>query len=174
MQSISSTGPGSTQSRFTTLSHSSQLSIMPQLHSQAFACLRRQFQPTCRPFTASTPLARSISYKANPRTTRSTDPKAADKIPPSKRPLAREPLPPPTITAESLAAAPYIVRRTGFAQLPVYRKWMSGGTRQVVLVKKVNGSRAKLVDELKEALKVPTDKIRVSPTTGHIELTVSS
>lgn len=69
---------------------------------------------------------------------------------------------------------PYIVRRTAFAQLPVYRKWMAGGTKEVVLIKKVNGNRQTLAQELTEKLDIPQDNIRLNPTTGHLELKVCS
>ena len=145
---------------------------MPQLLPRAFACARNHGLAYR---ALNTPIInRSISYKPNPDPVAPTvsHKNASEKIPQSKRPLERGPLPLPTITPEALAEAPYIVRRTAFAQLPVYRKWMSGGTRQVVMVKKISGQKAQLVDELKEKLEVPTDKIRVSPTTGHVELQV--
>lgn len=120
------------------------------------------------PFFAAQQVAR-LSYRPNPQQPR---PKGAQKIPPTKRPLYREPTPPPTLTPEALESMPYIVRRTAFAQLPVYRKWMSGGTRQVITVKRVSGDRAGLAAELSAKLGVPPTNIRVNPTTGNIELQV--
>jgi len=77
----------------------------------------------------------------------------------------------PTKTEEQLAAAfPYIVRRTPYSQLPVYQKWMSGGNRVIVLIKKVDGDRTRLVEDLATALQVKRSDIRLNPTTQHIEI----
>ncbi|KAF4126183.1 large subunit ribosomal protein L49 [Geosmithia morbida] len=109
----------------------------------------------------------AISYKPNPLQPR---PRSSPKIPQSQRPLYREPTPPPKLAPDALESMPYIVRRTPFAQLPVYRKWMSGGTRQVITIKKVSGDKAGLVGELTEKLGVPAGNIRINPTTGNLEL----
>lgn len=50
--------------------------------------------------------------------------------------------------------------------------WKSGGTREIILVKKVNGSKQQLVKELKEKIGIAQDKIKINPTTGHIEINV--
>lgn len=119
-------------------------------------------------------LLRQISYKPNPNTPRTPPATLANKIPPAARPLFRAPVPPPTITQTELQSRLYAVRRTPFAQLPVYRNWKSGGTRQIILIKKVSGDKNALVQELLEKV-VGGDKerIRINPTTGHVELTVS-
>ena len=67
---------------------------------------------------------------------------------------------------------PYIVRRTAFAQLPVYRKWMAGGTKQVVTIKKISGDTRALGRELTEKFDIPEDNLRLNPVTGHLELKV--
>lgn len=64
------------------------------------------------------------------------------------------------------------MRRTSFAQLPVYKKWRAGDTKQEIQIKKVTGDKGLLVEELKEKLGVPADKIKINPTTGMIVLTV--
>ncbi|GJN71485.1 hypothetical protein PLIIFM63780_006182 [Purpureocillium lilacinum] len=47
---------------------------------------------------------------------------------------------------------------------------MSGGTRQVALIKKVDGDRRKLLDDIVGALQIPKEEIRINPTTQHIEM----
>ncbi|KAL7960681.1 hypothetical protein V8C34DRAFT_276247 [Trichoderma compactum] len=92
------------------------------------------------------------------------------KIPPHLRQLSRAPVPPPTKTPEELVSLGYIVRRTPSVQLPIYRRWQSGGTRQVVLIKKVDGDRVRLVEDLVGGLGVAREDVRINPTTQHIEL----
>lgn len=50
---------------------------------------------------------------------------------------------------------------------------MSGGTKQVVTIKKIHGDKRKLLNELSEALSLDSGSIRINPTTQHIELKVS-
>lgn len=130
----------------------------------------------CRPlFSASQiilrPSVAPLSIKATPRTT-PYNPNANLKIPPAERPLSREPTPPPTKTPEELEALAYVVRRTPSVQLPVYRRWMSGGNRQVVLIKKVDGDRRKMLSELTADLGVGKDDVRINPITQHVEIKV--
>jgi large subunit ribosomal protein L49 len=49
---------------------------------------------------------------------------------------------------------------------------MSGGNRQVVLIKKVDGDRKKLLEDLVESLGVSKEDVRINPTTQHVELKV--
>ncbi|TQW08140.1 ribosomal protein L49/IMG2 [Cordyceps javanica] len=87
------------------------------------------------------------------------------------RSFARPPTPPPAKTAEELQhARGYLVQRTSSVQLPVYRALKSGGTREIILIKKVHGDRRRLVEDIKAGLAVAADKIRINPTTQHIEL----
>ncbi len=90
------------------------------------------------------------------------------------RSFARAPTPPPTKTAEEQRAGGYLVQRTSSIQLPVYRKLKSGSTREVILIKKVHGDRRKLVEDIKASFAVAGDKIRINPTTQHVELQVRS
>lgn len=113
---------------------------------------------------------RRISYAPNPQG-RPSNPNLKNKIPPSKRPLARPPVGPPTISEEALKECKWVMRRTSFAQLPVYKKWRAGDTKQEIQIKKVTGDKGLLVEELKEKLGVPADKIKINPTTGMIVLT---
>ncbi|UNI17487.1 mitochondrial large ribosomal subunit L49 [Purpureocillium takamizusanense] len=83
---------------------------------------------------------------------------------------SQPPVPPPSKSPAELATLPYIVRRTPSAQLPLYKRTMSGGTRHVVLIKKVDGNRRKLLDDMVAALQIPKGEIRINPTTQHIEL----
>ena len=151
---------------------------MPQLLSRALSCAARTQstlpQQLVRIRTTYQPIsqAASISYKADPRAVQRAAKSAASTISKSARPLSREPLPPPTMTPEALQSMPYIIRRTAFAQLPVYRKWMAGGTKEIILIKKINGDRSILAQELKEKLEIPQDNIRHNPTTGNLEIKV--
>lgn len=115
---------------------------------------------------------RSISYKADPSAARHArpNPNKATKILPSTRPLAREPVPPPTITAEQLKDRAYAVRRTPFGQLPLYRDWKSGDTQILVRVKKVNGDKKVLAKELVDKVGIAQDRVSINPTTGHIHV----
>lgn len=92
----------------------------------------------------------------------------------SYTPISRAPTPPPTKSSEEFASSPYFIRRTSSVQLPVYRRFMSGGNRQVVVIKKVDGDRKKLLDDLVESIGVGKDDIRINPTTQHVELKVRS
>ncbi|TQS33441.1 hypothetical protein Golomagni_06213, partial [Golovinomyces magnicellulatus] len=77
---------------------------------------------------------------------------------------------PPTKTEQELLALGYIVRRTPSVELPIYKKRMSGGTKQVITIKKIHGDKRKLLSELSEALSLDSGSIRINPTTQHIEL----
>lgn len=88
----------------------------------------------------------------------------------SYAPISRVPTPPPTKTTDELASGPYIVRRTPSAQLPVYKQLKSGGNRVVVLIKKVDGDRRKLLEDMVESLGVSQGEIRINPTTQNLEL----
>ena len=90
----------------------------------------------------------------------------------SSRTHSQPPVPPPSKSPVELATLPYVVRRTPSAQLPIYRRTMSGGTRQVALIKKVDGDRRKLLDDIVGALQIPKEEIRINPTTQHIEMKV--
>ncbi|PNY28882.1 Uncharacterized protein TCAP_01199 [Tolypocladium capitatum] len=83
---------------------------------------------------------------------------------------SQPPIPPPSKSPEELASLSYIVRRTPSTQLPIYRRWMSGGNRQVVLIKKIDGDRRKMLEDIVESLGIGREDIRINPTTQHIEL----
>ncbi|RMJ11250.1 hypothetical protein BHE90_004025 [Fusarium euwallaceae] len=109
-------------------------------------------------------------YRTNPLD-KPVNPTRKNKIPYKDRPIQRSFAPLPTKTEKQLAAAfPYIVRRTPYSQLPVYQKWMSGGNRVLVLIKKVDGDRTRLMEDLTTALEVKRSNIRLNPTTQHIEI----
>ncbi|UKZ67201.1 mitochondrial 54S ribosomal protein mL49 [Trichoderma atroviride] len=118
---------------------------------------------------SSTNQAASISTKPSPVSARQ-NPNQKLKIAPHLRQLSRAPVPPPTKTPEELVSLGYIVRRTPSVQLPVYRRWMSGGTRQVVLIKKIDGDRRRLLEDLVGSLGIAREEVRINPTTQHIEL----
>ncbi|KOS17809.1 54S ribosomal protein img2 [Escovopsis weberi] len=118
--------------------------ILPQsLRLGAAALLPRPFLPTIQSAILSTsPISRSQTK-------------------------ATKPLP----TEEQLGSElSYVVKRTVSQGLPVYRKWKAGHTREIILVKKVEGNRSRLVEDLIGGLGVAGDRIRVNPTTQHVEL----
>ncbi|KAL7918769.1 mitochondrial large subunit ribosomal domain-containing protein [Trichoderma austrokoningii] len=122
------------------------------------------------PFLSSSQAA-SISTKPSPASARQkTNPNQKLKIAPHLRQLSRASVPPPTKTPEELVALGYIVRRTPSVQLPVYRRWQSGGTRQVVLIKKIDGDRRRLLEDIVGSLGIAREEVRINPTTQHIEL----
>ncbi|KAL7951433.1 mitochondrial large subunit ribosomal protein domain-containing protein [Trichoderma barbatum] len=108
----------------------------------------------------------SISTKPSSR----QNPNQKLKVPQHLRQLSRAPAPPPTKTPEELVSLGYIVRRTPSVQLPIYRRWQSGGTRQVILIKKVDGDRVRLLEDLVGGLGIAREDVRINPTTQHIEL----
>lgn len=148
------------------------LHYLPRALPSARQSLRPIQNLSCLRLTPIAQQTASISYRPNPLAPKDKPQTASSKIPPASRPLSRDAVPPPTLTTEALNSMPYVVRRTAFAQLPVYRKWMSGGTRQIILIKKVNGDKSVLVNELTEKFGVKEDNIRINPTTGHVELKV--
>ncbi|RFU77744.1 mitochondrial large ribosomal subunit l49 [Trichoderma arundinaceum] len=129
--------------------------------------VRTQINPFAsrNPFP-STNQAASISTKPSSR----QNPNQKLKIPPQLRQLSRAPVPPPTKSPEELVSLGYLVRRTPSVQLPVYRRWLSGGTRQVVLIKKVDGDRRRLLEDIIGGLGIAREDVRINPTTQHIEL----
>jgi large subunit ribosomal protein L49 len=64
----------------------------------------------------------------------------------------------------------YIIKRTPSLQVPVYRKWMSGGNRCIVMIKKVKGDYSKLVKDISDDLDIKAEDIRINPVTQHIEI----
>ncbi|KZZ92507.1 Ribosomal protein L49/IMG2 [Moelleriella libera RCEF 2490] len=123
---------------------------------------------TCRRIT--TPASKAPSAPPNPPPPSPRHPAAAQA---RRRPttFVRASTPPPTrTTSEQLAQSPYIVRRTPSLQLPVYKRVMSGGNRVVVLVKKVDGDRKRLLEDLAQSLSIGKESIRINPTTQHLEL----
>ena len=50
---------------------------------------------------------------------------------------------------------------------------MSGGNRQVILIKKIDGDRRKMLEDMVASLEIGREDIRINPTTQHIELKVS-
>jgi hypothetical protein len=82
----------------------------------------------------------------------------------------------PTRTVEELLADPsihYLVRRTPSAQLPIYNRWKAKAPVSTVLIKKIEGDKVQLVDDIVEALGMDRANARVNPYTGHVELRVS-
>ncbi|KAL7797289.1 hypothetical protein V8C37DRAFT_370622 [Trichoderma ceciliae] len=120
------------------------------------------------PFLSTKQVA-SISTKPSSVASRQ-NPNQKLKIAPHLRELSRTPTPPPTKSPEELVSLGYMVRRTPSVQLPLYRRWLSGGNRQVVLIKKVDGDRRRLLEDLVGGLSIAREDVRINPTTQHIEL----
>ncbi|KPM44252.1 hypothetical protein AK830_g2300 [Neonectria ditissima] len=119
---------------------------------------------------APTTFKAHVGYKPNPAD-KAVNPTVKNKIHEKKRPIKRPFVPPPTKTEEQLIAAfPYIIRRTPYAQLPIYRKFMSGGNRCIIMIKKVDGDRGKLVEDLATSLEIERKDIRLNPTTQQVEI----
>lgn len=131
--------------------------------------------PSARP-TVSLPLRLLPSIRAASLTTVTPQtpprPHKSMRSPPEKRSLARDPAPPRSITDEELATRSWVVDRTPYAQLPVYRKFKGGGTLEVVLVKKVQGNKKLMADELAADCNIDKERIRINPVTQHIEIKV--
>jgi large subunit ribosomal protein L49 len=49
---------------------------------------------------------------------------------------------------------------------------MAGGTKQIVMIKKISGDTRALGRELTEKFGIPEDNLRLNPVTGHLELKV--
>lgn len=111
----------------------------------------------------------SIAYQAYPQQPFNKPPRT----PAEWRPLARDPIPPRTKTQAEIEEMEYLVPRTPYAQLPLYRKWKGGGTLEVVILKRVQGDKKKVVNELVQSLNLDKEEIRINPVTKHIELKVS-
>ena len=121
----------------------------------------------------------TTKYLADAQPTQTTKPA---RPPPGSAPLkvkhkttfTRQVTPPPSKTVEEcMSLYPYLVRRTPSNQIPVYRKWMSGGTRQIILVKKIDGDKKKFMQDLAQAVGAEKDEIRINPTTLQVEIKVS-
>ncbi|OAA82183.1 ribosomal protein L49/IMG2 [Akanthomyces lecanii RCEF 1005] len=143
----------------------------------ARAALSQTLAPRPPPLFRLTPLTSSSSrclfqQQRNTYATAATAAAAARAAAQRRAPrsFTRAPTPPPTKTAEEQLAGGYLVQRTSSVQLPVYRKLKSGNMREVILIKKVHGDRRRLLEDIKASLAVAADKIRINPTTQHIEL----
>ncbi|KAI9147733.1 mitochondrial large ribosomal subunit l49 [Paramyrothecium foliicola] len=135
--------------------------------ASALRCTASRSSPLFSSAPLPTTQIASLSFQA----TRSVQQyRPSSKTPEEKRPKEHLPVPRPSKTPEELAQLPYVVRRTPSIQLPIYRKWMSGGTRQVIMIKKVEGDRRKMVEDLVGALQLTREDVRLNPTTQQIEL----
>lgn len=140
---------------------------MASFLSQSLACSRQAISRTiCQNRARISPATiRYASAAAVPSSPKPTTPKS----------FTKPPTAPPTKTPEELGASlGYFVRRTLSVQLPIYRTLKSGNTRQVITIKKIDGNKRKMLQELSEALSMDKTNIRINPTTQHIELKVSA
>ncbi|KAL6913957.1 hypothetical protein FSST1_011717 [Fusarium sambucinum] len=151
---------------------SQSLSIGRQAFSQQpVSFTQRAFLTTVRTAPARNPtFKKHVSYKPNPGD-QPSNPNRKNKIPYQVRPLEQPIVPSPSKDRKRIAAhLQYIINRTPYAQLPVYRKWMSGGNRCIVIIKKVKGDHLKLVKDLSDDLQIKAEDIRINPVTQHIEI----
>ncbi|KAK3187522.1 hypothetical protein K4F52_003580 [Lecanicillium sp. MT-2017a] len=139
---------------------------MASFLSQSLPCSRQSLARTLYQSQArASPLTLRFSSSVASRTAATTTKTATPQS------FTRPPTPAPAKSPEELAASlGYIVRRTPSVQLPIYRTWKSGNTRQVITIKKIDGDKRKMLQELSEALSVDKGNIRINPTTQHIEL----
>jgi large subunit ribosomal protein L49 len=148
------------------------LSIGRQAFSQQpVSFTQRASLTTVNTAPARTPtFKKHVSYSPNPLE-KPTNPNKKNKIPYKERPLKQAMVPLPTKNPKEVGThTRYIVKRTPSSQVPVYRKWMSGGNRCIILIKKVKGDRPRLVQHLSRDLEIKADDIRINPVTQHIEI----
>lgn len=152
-------------------------STMPHLLRFARPLARLSSNPPIsflRTLATATPSNRLKTASPSKPTARKTTPQSYPSSP--EIPSISSPLPPPSKTPEEILASgtPYLVRRTPYAQLPVYRRWRGGGTLEEVIVKKIEGDRKALANELREILGCDPTHVKINPTTTHIEVKVRS
>ncbi|KAG6010547.1 hypothetical protein E4U21_005900 [Claviceps maximensis] len=133
-----------------------------------FPTIRPIISPRLSPLAPSPQCNRRLFTDAP--TTTSQAPRQSDGRAPSFRSQYPLPTPPPTKTLEELASSPYIVRRTPSTQLPVYKNFKSGGNLVMVMIKKVDGDRRRLLEDLVRALALKPSSIRINPTTQNLEI----
>ncbi|KAH7322829.1 ribosomal protein L49/IMG2 [Stachybotrys elegans] len=80
----------------------------------------------------------------------------------------KAPQPPRIKTIEELEKGPYMVLRTPYQQLPVYRDWKSGGNRKLTLIRRIHGDRQLMATELAKDLNVQREDVAVNPRTHAI------
>ncbi|KND89394.1 hypothetical protein TOPH_06056 [Tolypocladium ophioglossoides CBS 100239] len=118
--------------------------FLPRAISQGRAALFHSAAPghNLIAFSSRLPILHAASFS-----------QAAQQTPKSSQQThSQPPIPPPSKSPEELASLSFIVRRTPSTQLPIYRRWMSGGNRQVVLIKKIDGDRRKMLEDIAESL----------------------
>ncbi|GKT99029.1 mitochondrial large ribosomal subunit l49 [Fusarium langsethiae] len=148
------------------------LSIGRQAFSQQpVSFTQRASLTTVRTAPARTPtFKKHVSYKPDPQD-QPSNPSRKNKIPYKARPLEQPMVPPPAKNPKEVGTyLRYIIKRTPSLQVPVYRKWMSGGNRCIVMIKKVKGDYSKLVKDISDDLDIKAEDIRINPVTQHIEI----
>lgn len=63
---------------------------------------------------------------------------------------------------------PYFVTRSRADELPIYTLRKRGGNLKMTRVKKIDGKREVLKDELRQLLRVPEKEVAINSVTGHI------
>ena len=83
-----------------------------------------------------------------------------------------QPIMAPTVQ-ETTPTEEYFVRRTPTRNLPIYQLAKRGGNLKVTRIRKVEGERGSLVDQLKKHLDPQPEWIRVNSLSGLIHMKVS-
>lgn len=116
---------------------------------------------------------RQISYKPDPLQATRNDPSSAGKLP-AEDPLPRYHPPPTRDPSELAAQLSWMIERTASRQLPIYKRWRGGGTKEQIVVKKLQGDTQAFMDDMITALQIKPEKVRLNPTTRQVEITVGS
>ncbi|KAK1760297.1 putative mitochondrial large ribosomal subunit [Echria macrotheca] len=65
---------------------------------------------------------------------------------------------------------PYLVSRTPSNNLPVYHLAKRGGNYKLTSIKKIDGDKRALQQDLAKALGLSTEQVKIKVPTGHIEV----
>lgn len=77
-----------------------------------------------------------------------------------------------TSTSVARGICKYTVRRTPSNELPIYHLSKNGGNKKLTKIRKIEGDRLALRDELRTALQLSDKECSVNHLTGHILLKV--
>ena len=101
-------------------------------------------------------------------TTETAPAAAASAIPSPSQPQAGASSPP----SPSFPSLPYHVHRTASQELPIYHLAKRGGNLHQTRIRKIEGDRVKLRDELQESLGLKKENAVINQVTGQIVLKV--
>ncbi|KAF9871254.1 hypothetical protein CkaCkLH20_11175 [Colletotrichum karsti] len=109
------------------------------------------------------------------RPTASAIPRTAFLLPSLRFSSTQSSTPPPptpaqTQTQMTKAAKPYIIGQTASGYWPVYKSVKSAGSSKYTIIKKIQGDRNALADDIAAQLGVPRADIKINPVTDHIRV----